>query len=86
MTLILIQGQDVRFYEAKDKEEARYWFERRIEKDDFVADKAFLVNWDAELPVSDWAREYYEKKAKDEKKQRELEERTLFEKLKAKFE
>lgn len=68
-----------------DEKEARYWFERRIEKAGKYVEEGWMFD-DSPLDIEGWKRDYEEKVYRQEKQQREEEERLEYERLKRKFE
>lgn len=85
-TLIMIKDDEVKVYNVEDEQWAKYQLQRRIEKENWVAEQAFLVDESQALPCKEWVREYEDKIAKIQLKIREAEEKAQFEYLKKKFE
>lgn len=85
-TLLLISGSEVRIWEVENLEDAKYQLQRRIEKEGFEADRAYLINESAQLPAAQWVQEYYDKVKKFEKEENERPELLQYERLKRKFE
>lgn len=85
--LILLKDYDheCRTYSVTDEKDARYQYLRRIEKEGWYADRAFIVEGDG-LPLKEWLVEEEERQFKAEKKERDRKEREEFERLKKKFE
>jgi hypothetical protein len=82
--VILIKGDECRIYTAKDEGDARYHFLRRIEKEGFHAEKAYMAD-EKELPLGEWWIEAERAELKREKIRIEQEERTQYERLKEKY-
>jgi len=82
--VVLVQGDKVRIYAAKDEEDARYHFLRRIEKEGFFAERAYMAD-EKELPVGEWWLDAERAKLAREKARIEQEERAYYERLKEKY-
>lgn len=85
--LILLKDHDheCRTYSVTDEKDARYQYLRRIEKESWYADRAFIVEGDG-LPLKDWLEAEEERQFKYQKDECDRKEREEFERLKKKFE
>jgi hypothetical protein len=82
--VVLVKGDEVRICTAKDESDARYHFLRRIEKEGFRADKAYMAD-EKELPIEEWWIEAERAELRREKARIEQEERAQYERLKEKY-
>lgn len=87
--LILIKDGEVRANSIEEEDVmgwAKYWFQRKIEKEGWEAEEAYLVDNSSKLPVSKWARQFHEEIWRNEAKEFEQRERAKYEELKKKYE
>ena len=64
---------------------AKYWFLRRIEKEGWEADEAYLVEESGKLPLSKWKEQEDRRQRKAEEEYQEEREKEEYERLKAKY-
>ncbi len=83
--ILVYDNGDVEVVAAERGEDARYWVERRIEKEGKVAIEGYWVIPDNMLPVCDWVTEYGVRLAKENAEYHERQERRAYERLKKKY-
>lgn len=85
--LILLKdhSDECRTWSVEDEDDARYQFLRRIEKEDFHADRAYLVEGEG-LPLKEWFEAHERKQERQEAQLRAQQEKAEYERLKKKFE
>jgi hypothetical protein len=86
-TLILTNGHrdECRLWEVKDREDAKYRWNRIAEKEGLEFSLAYLVDDSDKLPVDEWALERHEEQYDQSLKDTEDRERSEYERLKNKF-
>ncbi len=65
---------------------AKYWFLRRIEKEGWEADEAYIVDESDKLPLSKWREQEERRREREEDKAQEEHEKEEYKRLKEKFE
>jgi hypothetical protein len=84
--IILFEDGTWQTWGIEKDSDVEYWVHRRIEKEGRIAAEVYVVTQENERDAASMVNRYWEKRARYDEEQQEIEERAAYARLKAKFE